>query len=331
MTSDAAVGVSRISVCVATRNRGARITPLLESLKRLDHGSFEVVIVDQSTDDATRQAYLATAGDDQRFSYTVSNTVGKSVACNIAVARACGVILAFTDDDCVARSDWLEGIERAFAEHPEVGGICGGVVAAEYDPGQGHIPVFMPTRARVYRSRWSFHRMPPSVMGANIALRAEALRDVAGFDEAISPGATFRTGDDYDIVYRLLRAKHGVLLLPGAAIVHYGFRAHGSEMRTLTRDCAVAHGAICMKHLRLGDPAILPTLCVRVLLDTIRWSNVIRFRGPTGLSRLTSFAKGMARGSRYPLQRATRTYAPGGHARGRRRPSPARPSDGSAA
>jgi hypothetical protein len=173
--------------------------------------------------------------------------------------------------------------------------------------------------------------MPPSVMGANIALRAEALRDVAGFDEAISPGAPFRTGDDYDIVYRLLRDKHGVLLLPGAPIVHYGFRAHCSEMRTLTRDCAVAHGAICMKHLRLGDPAILPTLCVRVLLDTIRWSDLIRFRGPTGLSRLASFARGMARGSRYPLQRATRTYAPGGRALGRRRPSPARPSDGSAA
>jgi hypothetical protein len=159
-------------------------------------------------------------------------------------------------------------------------------------------------------------------MGANLALRAGALHDVGGFDEAISPGAPFRTGDDYDIAYRLLRAKHDVLLLPGAAIVHSGFRAHGSEMRTLTRDCAVAHGAICVKHLRLGDPAILPTLCVRVLLDTIRWSNLIRFRGPTGLSRLAFFVKGMARGARYPLQRVTRTYAPVGHALVRGLPSP---------
>jgi glycosyltransferase involved in cell wall biosynthesis len=158
MSPDAGAGIIRVSVCVATRNRGARIAPLLESLRRLDHDSFEVVIVDQSTDDATRQAYLASVDADPRFSYTATHTVGKSVACNIAVARARGIILAFTDDDCVARSDWLDGIERAFAKDPEVGGIFGGVVAAEYDPRLGHIPVFMPDRARLYRSRWMFHR-----------------------------------------------------------------------------------------------------------------------------------------------------------------------------
>lgn len=317
MSQRAAAGVVRISVCVPTRNRGVRIVPLLESLRQLDYDSFEVVVVDQSTDAATEQVYRDTVSDDPRFSYTASSTVGKSAACNVALARSLGSIIAFTDDDCVARSDWLTGIDRAFAAEPEAAAICGAVVPGEYDADTGHIPVFMPTRARLYRSKWTFYRVPVSLMGANIAFRADALRAVAGFDEAVGPGGPFKTGDDYDIVYRLLWARRAVLVLPGSAIVHYGFRANGPEMRSLAWDCAVAHGAIYMRQLRLGDPAILPALVVRLVGDTVRWPNLLRLRGPTGLGRLLAFTRGMANGFRYPLDRETRTYAPRRLAQGR--------------
>jgi hypothetical protein len=321
-----ASGRSRVSVCVATRNRGARIAPLLESLKSLEHDSFEVIVVDQSTDDETKLAYYGAVRDDKRFSYIASRKIGKPLACNLAVARATGSIIAFTDDDCVARSDWLSGIERAFATHPGVGVICGGVVAGEYDPDKGYIPVFTPTRARVHRSRWALYRVSMSLMGANIAFGADALRAVGGFDEAVGPGAPFRSGDDYDIVYRLLRAGHALLVLPGSAIVHYGFRAHGVEMQALTRDCSLGHGAVGMKYLRLADPAILPALTVWLVGDTIQWANLVRLRGPTGLGRLLAFATGMAHGFRHPLDRTSRTYASRSEAEVGSHRSPVRPS-----
>lgn len=300
---------ARVSVCVATRDRGERITPLLESLKRLHHDAFEVIVVDQSLGVETRAAYLAAVGDDPRFSYVGTNTAGKPIATNIAVARAGGRILAFTDDDCVARDDWLTGIEDAFARYPQAGAICGGVAAGEYDPHEGFIPFFAPVQEQLFRSRWEFFRVPPSLMGANLAVRAQAVRDVGGFDEAIGPGAPFRTGDDYDIVLRLIRAGHGVLVLPGSVIVHYGLRSHGSQMRALTWNNSVAHAAIDVKHIRLLEPAILPTLAVRIFGDTVLWGNVLRLRRPTGLARLAAFASGIARAARYPLDRRAGTYA----------------------
>jgi glycosyltransferase involved in cell wall biosynthesis len=135
-----------VSVCLPTRDRGVRIAPTLASLRRLDHGSYEVVVVDQSTDDRSGLAFRETVGDDPRFSWIPSTSIGRSAACNIALGRARGAIVAFTDDDCLVPPDWLSGIERALANDPRIAAICGG------DATRGMIPVFLPLSQRVHRS-----------------------------------------------------------------------------------------------------------------------------------------------------------------------------------
>jgi glycosyltransferase involved in cell wall biosynthesis len=289
-----------------TRNRGATIAAAFASLQRLDHDGYEVVIVDQSTDDLTRLAFEETVGDDPRFARIPSRRVGKSAACNDALAAARGAIVAFTDDDCEAPRDWLSGIERAFALHPEVAMICGGVRAAAHDPTVGAIPAFVPDHSRLLRSPWLAFRAQG--IGANMAFRTAELRRAGGFDEVLGAGAVLRSGEDGDIIYRFLRAGHGIIELPEPAVLHSGLRTWGKELRDLAWDSAFSEGAIYMKHLRLGDPVVLPTFIVRGLFGMVTWRNLLLLRQPTGLGRLAAFARGARMSFRFPIDAGSRRY-----------------------
>jgi GT2 family glycosyltransferase len=50
---------------------------------------------------------------------------GQVEALNAGVSVAQGEILAFTDDDCLPQSDWIERINDYFTNNPELGGVGG--------------------------------------------------------------------------------------------------------------------------------------------------------------------------------------------------------------
>jgi glycosyltransferase involved in cell wall biosynthesis len=235
-----------------------------------------------------------------------STTVGKSAACNVALDHARGAIVAFTDDDCEAPPDWLTGIERAFAGHPGVAMICGGVAAAPHDPARGAIPSFVPARPRLLRSPWLAFKAQG--IGANLSFRSQTLRDMGAFDEVLGAGAPLRAGEDGDIAYRVLRDGHGILELPEPAVLHSGLRTWGAELKQLSWDAALSEGATYMKHLRLRDPVVLPTFVLRGLFGMVNWRNLLRLRQPTGLGRLAAFAYGVRMSFRFPIDPSSRRY-----------------------
>jgi glycosyltransferase involved in cell wall biosynthesis len=75
---------------------------------------FELLIVDQSEDNATEQALAAYAGD-RRFRYIRSSSRGASAARNVGVEQSTAPIIAFTDDDCRVSTDWLRQIATLLA------------------------------------------------------------------------------------------------------------------------------------------------------------------------------------------------------------------------
>jgi GT2 family glycosyltransferase len=66
--------------------------------------------------------------------------------------------------------------------------------------------------------------------GANVAFRADALRDTGGFDEALGAGSACAGGEDLDIFVRMLRAGHSIAYEP-AALVWHEHRASDNELR----------------------------------------------------------------------------------------------------
>jgi GT2 family glycosyltransferase len=281
--------------------------PTLQSLQRLDHDSFEVIVVDQSTDRRTERAFSEVVGDDPRFFYVSSATMGRSAACNLAAARARGSTLAFTDDDCIPPSDWLTEMEAALARHPDVAMVCGGITPGLDGDPLYLTPQFMPVSERLYRSPWALFRTF-GVGGGNTVFRAEALRSAGSFDEVLGVGAPLKAGEDRDILFRILRRGHAVLVVTTPVVEHREAKEMATEGRRLLWDYAYAEGALCMKHLRLGDPAaILPVLLLGPYLR-LRWSNIIRLRRPTGMYTLAAFMSGAVAGLHYRVNRGPRTF-----------------------
>jgi hypothetical protein len=98
-------------------------------------------------------------------------------------------------------------------------------------------------------------------------------------------------------------------------VEHREVKEMAIEGRRLLWDYAYAEGALCMKHLRLGDPAAIVTVLLLGPYLRLRWRNIIRLRGPTGVHNLGAFICGAAAGLRYRVRRGSRTFVPGARER----------------
>jgi glycosyltransferase involved in cell wall biosynthesis len=89
-------------VIVCTYNRADSLRKCLESLSRQDYPSFDVLVVNGPSSDDTEQV-AASCG-----ARAVSQQ-GRGIANarNIGVQAATADVIAFIDDDCTAKPDWL--------------------------------------------------------------------------------------------------------------------------------------------------------------------------------------------------------------------------------
>jgi glycosyltransferase involved in cell wall biosynthesis len=116
----------KFSVIIATYNRARDLRETLASLAKLSpRGDWEVIVVDNNSDDATRRVVeQAAEGFPVELRYLFESRQGRSPALNTGIRAARGSIIATTDDDVRVPPDWLDsaaaGLERSGGEY--VGG-----------------------------------------------------------------------------------------------------------------------------------------------------------------------------------------------------------------
>jgi GT2 family glycosyltransferase len=228
-----------VSVVIPTYNRPDRLVRCLRALAAQDYPRerFEVLVVD---DGGT--APLAPIVDQFRDTLTVtlvaqSNT-GPARARNHGAARARGRWLAFTDDDCAPRRDWLTRLVACGQDSPDaiVGGhtinalrdnVCAIASQALIDYLYAH-----------HASRNGI--APPFFTSNNFIVAAERFRAVGGFD------ATFRlaAGEDREFCDRW-QAQGGVLRYAPDAVI---FHRHDLSLRRFWRQHTNYGRGAC--HLR---------------------------------------------------------------------------------
>src|SRR5882762_7272403 len=116
-------GRVNITVLITTRGRPASLRITLDSLltpENLHIPDWEVlVIIDSDASDGSRAVCddFSTRFPDH-FRFLVQNDSGKSRAVNLGIASARGDLLAFTDDDVLVTTDYLQGIHSVFTQYP---------------------------------------------------------------------------------------------------------------------------------------------------------------------------------------------------------------------
>ncbi|HVC83362.1 MAG TPA: glycosyltransferase family 2 protein [Chloroflexota bacterium] len=292
------------TICIVTRNRSNQISTALKSMVALAHPDWDVVIVDQSQDDDTWHIVSRMVGDDLRFRYVRSNTIGSSVARNIAISEARGPLLAFTDDDCEVLPGWLDRLERSFQEHDDVGLIYGSVISGPHDPRRGFIPDCPIYHFKQVDTPWQKWRIRG--IGANMACRVNTVRLLGGFDEILGSGGPLHANLDGDLAYRMLRAGYAVLNVSDAIVVHHGFRPWEAG-RPMLRGIGIGVSATYMKHIRLGDWVALPTFLIE-WRRCVYLRRLFLFRRPWGFGRFIGYGLGALLSFHYSIDHQRRVY-----------------------
>jgi len=117
----------RVSIVIPAWHSDSTIGETLHALRRQTFRDFEVIVVNSSPEDRTREIVTRDFGD-VRFE-EVQNRLLPHAARNLGAERARGEVLVFTDPDCRAHPEWLECLIRAHDAGHSV--VCGAIEPAE--------------------------------------------------------------------------------------------------------------------------------------------------------------------------------------------------------
>src|SRR5207302_2806249 len=185
----------RVSVVVCAYNAERTMEACLASLEALDYPDYEVIVVNDGSKDRTLEI-------SERFPFCriiSQENKGLSAARNVGAEAATGEIVAYTDSDCVADSDWLTYLVGTI----EAGDLaaCGGPNFPP--PEDSFVPAAVavspggPTHVLISDER------AEHIAGCNMAFRRDALLALGGFDPVYRAA-----GDDVDIRRRFHDAGH---------------------------------------------------------------------------------------------------------------------------
>ena len=106
-----------ISIIVAAYNAQSYLDECLQSIEAQTYPKFEVIIVDDGSDDGTVQCAGKFVEKDQRFRVIQNDHVNAGYARNTGIREAAGEYLAFIDADDRLHNDYLEVLLRGCTEH----------------------------------------------------------------------------------------------------------------------------------------------------------------------------------------------------------------------
>jgi glycosyltransferase involved in cell wall biosynthesis len=287
----------RIAIVIPTRDRGAQAAEAVRAVLT-DGCDLELVVVDQSKDEATVEALKAIA--DPRLRVVRSQLRGASNARNAGVAATSAPILAFTDDDCRPEAGWASRMLALFDDDPRTDLVFGRVWLPPLENESDYAASFEP-KERVQR------RVPSPDedigIGANFGIRRAVFEQLGAFDALLGPGAPyFRGAEETDLLIRAVHRGHRVINAAENSVLHLGIRT-GADVRPLHVQYQFAVGAAFGKHARLDGAG--------GLLDAARWvafytgktlNDALHLRRPRP-GVLFYFVKGALSTFRYALDR----------------------------
>jgi glycosyltransferase involved in cell wall biosynthesis len=294
-----------ITAVICTRGRGDAVRLAAGSVLACSHPDFEVLVIDQSSDDSSERA-LADLFSDPRFTYVRSTSVGVSRARNDGLRRARSEFVAFTDDDCEVSEGWLEAMQAVLEEHEDAAAVFCAVRPGPHDASAGFVPGFECDGTQVFRR---FSRRLRG-MGAGLAVRRQILIDLGGFDEELGPGSRFPACEDRDVVVRAIIAEHAVCTTDRTFVIHHGFRSW-DEGRSLSQRDFIGIGAACAKPLRAGHWKFAPMALHEILAESL-WppvNDLLHFRRAFGKLRALHFLRGFWGGVLTPLDTGKLVFA----------------------
>ncbi|MGZ8255295.1 MAG: glycosyltransferase family 2 protein, partial [Burkholderiaceae bacterium] len=202
LSNDAWVQSQRVTVLMATYNRGHYIEEALDSLLQQSRAPDEVIVVDDGSTDDTR---ARVRGYGERVRYLAQANGGKSAAINRGLKEATGDWIWVFDDDDTALPDGLEKLLYGLAMQRDADFVYGGQFTdsssddTQIVQGQVVLPPDVPQGTLFIRGLRNIPFLLPAAL-----VRRDRIKVLGGFDER------YARSQDYEFLLRLVASARGV-------------------------------------------------------------------------------------------------------------------------
>lgn len=164
--------IEGVSVVVSTYNRLSSLERCIGSLLRQRYDLFEIIVVNDASTDGTSGFLQGLNLPNVRVLQLHTNS-GVCTARNIGISSALMPIIAFTDDDCEAKDDWLMHLVSPFSDLS-----CGLVIGQTWYRSEHHRPRFPERVVHNHNAAWP--------MTCNMAYRRTVFEQLGGFSHEYS-------------------------------------------------------------------------------------------------------------------------------------------------
>lgn len=210
-----------ITLLIVTCDRPDTLQLCFQSLKQSTYKAFALIIVDQSTDTLTKRI-IKEYEDTFNILYVKMKRKGKSKGLNIGLRKSTTSLIAFTDDDCIISSHWLERIVDTFSNNPDIAGVFGRTLAYEPDKHRGLIcpstTEHLGNEARVIHEPGKHWEI--AGLGNNMAFRKIVIDTYGSFKDWLGPGSIGSNAEDGEMILRLLLLKQKLYYNPAIVTYH---------------------------------------------------------------------------------------------------------------
>jgi glycosyltransferase involved in cell wall biosynthesis len=243
------------SLIVCTRNGGHWLQNCLQAIEAMEPvPSFEVIIVDNGSDDAGSIASMRAFAETSRHSarLVTEPAPGNGAGRNAGITASRGELLIFIDDDCYPAPDlarqWLDVFQR-----PGLGYGTGRVL-----PHGSHnrVPGFFRDNPQERVIEAGRFLLPGFMQGSNMAFTRACLERGGGFDPRFGSGVLY-AGEDWEIAVRASYAGFSGGYFPGPTVSHdHGRTAKEAEARIdyYCFGAGAGYAKIMTDHWRLDTP-----------------------------------------------------------------------------
>jgi glycosyltransferase involved in cell wall biosynthesis len=226
----------------------------------------ELIVVDSASSDPAGVKRVVT---DAGATLLRCPERGASLARNVGWRAACHDMIAYTDDDVWVDPGWANAFASSFAARPDVAFLTGRIEVPS-----SQVTTDRPVAIKDDAEAHAIDSSTAGVLGhsASLAVRAEALHAVGGFDEALGAGGRFRAGEDSDLLDRLIARGFRGRYEPAALAWHDQWRDR-RELVHLDYGYGYGAGARLAKLARADRPK------ARALAKELYWTHGLREAG----------------------------------------------------
>ena len=226
----------KVSVIIPVYNQFKHTYHCLKSLSRLnDQTPFEVIVVDDCSDDVTPDAIQQVSGIHYQRQ---AKNGGFIESCNTGAALAQGEYLLFLNNDTEVLNGWLDELLETFNKHPDAGLVgsqllypdgrlqeAGGIV---FSDGSGwnygrlekpDAPEYQHLRAVTY------------ISGASIMISKQLFTQLGQFDRRYKPAYY----EDTDLAFAVRQAGLQVYYQPLSRVIHFEGISSGTDLSSGTK------------------------------------------------------------------------------------------------